>query len=353
MKTEQLLGRMMAFKPVTEEIERVNALVDFLAGYLRAGGLRVRIEKYGKRKILYAGTRPGRTPAVLMNAHLDVIPAPDSLFKLRRSGQWLMGRGTNDCLGNCAVIANALISVGAAADAGAVFSTDEETGGMTTARMVELGYCGRHIILVMDGSGYAVVTAQKGILAVCMRASGKACHSSTPWQGENAFDRLVDAYLRVRNAFPAVRAGDEWHTTMSANVIRAGTVFNRVPDTAEMLLDIRYTEAERPADLMKKLRKLSGSGLTIEIVKESPLMLCDEQAPALQEFHTYMQRRLRRKIAWKRLNGATDARHFSACKIPIAIIGVPGSGVHALTERVSGDGLRRYEDMLRGYLMEG
>ncbi len=349
MTTEQLLARMMAFKPATSEIERVNALVDFLDGYLRRGGLHVRREKAGRRKILYAGTRPGRTPAVLLNAHLDVIPAPDSLFKLRRQGRWLLGRGTNDCLGSCAVIANTLIAAGAAADAGAVFSTDEETGGATAARMAELGYRGRRLILIMDGYGYAVATAQKGILAVRLRARGKACHSSTPWKGANAIDRLIAAYQRVRSAFPEVRAGDEWHTTMSANIIQAGTVFNRVPDTAEIVLDIRYTEKYRPADLIRKIRRLSG--LPIKKVTESPLMFCGEQAPALQEFHACMQRGLRRKIAWKRMNGATDARHFRACKVPIAIIGLPGTGSHALTERVPAASLRQYEDMLRGYLL--
>jgi len=348
MDTVKLLAQMMSFQPVTADAERVNRLVDFLGDYLRRGGLHVKVEKLGRRKILFAGTRPGRTPAVLLNAHLDVIPAPDSMFKLRRQGRWLLGRGTDDCLGNCAIIANTLIAAGAAADAGAVFSTDEETGGATAARMAELGYGGRRMILIMDGYGYAVATAQKGILALRLRARGKACHSSTPWKGENAIDRLMAAYQRVRSAFPAVRAGDEWHTTMSANIIQAGTVFNRVPDTAEIVLDIRYTEKDRPSDLIKKLRRLSG--LQIEKVNESPLMFCDEQAPALQEFHACMQRGLRRKIAWKRMNGATDARHFRAGKAPVAIIGLPGGGAHAMTERVPAAGLRQYEDMLRGYL---
>ncbi len=340
----------MEFKPVTAEVERVNRLVDFMGGYLRAGGLRVRLEKAGRRKILYAGTRPGRTPAVLLNAHLDVIPAPDSMFKLRRQGSWFLGRGVDDCLGNCAIIANALIAVGKQADAGAVFSTDEETGGATAARMAELGYCGRHIILIMDGYGYAVATAQKGILAVRLRAAGKACHSSTPWKGRNAIDRLIGAYQRVREVFPAVRAGDEWHTTMSANIIQAGAVFNRVPDTAEIILDIRYTDKDRPADLMKKLRRLSG--LKIEKVNESPLMFCDESAPALRELQEFMQHSLGKKIAWKRMNGATDARHFRGCKAPIAIIGLPGAGAHAATERVPAACLDQYSGMLQKYLAE-
>lgn len=339
-----LMTELMALRPVTAEVARVNRAVDLLARELRAAKLFVKIEKAGRRKVLYAATRRTRTPALLFNAHLDVVPAEEELFQPRRRGAWLYGRGTHDCLGNCAVIAAALAGAGTRGDAGAIFSTDEETGGETTAYMAALGYRG-DLVLIMDGAGYAIKTAQKGILALRLQAQGRACHSSTPWKGRNAIDRLIEGYLKIKDEFPAVAAGDEWHATASGNVIRAGTVFNRVPDTAEMVLDVRYTEKENPGELLRRLRRRSG--LQIKQVTASPVVYCDAEHPVLLNLRECMRRSLKRKISLGRINCATDARHFAALGVPLAILGLPGGGAHGRNERVQVAGMARYEALLR------
>ncbi|MFN2352810.1 MAG: M20/M25/M40 family metallo-hydrolase, partial [Kiritimatiellia bacterium] len=213
---------------------------------------------------------------------------------------------------------------------------------------VSLGYRGA-LVLIMDGEGYAVKTAQKGILALRLLARGRACHSSTPWRGRNAIDRLIAGYLKIKEEFPAVRAGDEWHATASGNVIRAGTVFNRVPDTAEMTLDVRYTEKEKPGELLRRLRRRSG--LQITQVTASPVVYCDAEHPVLLNLRGCMRNRLRRKITLGKMNGATDARHFVALGVPQAILGLPGGGAHGRNERVQLAGMARYEALLQELAM--
>lgn len=348
MTAKQLMKKMMAFRPVSGDIRAVNRIVDFLARYLKDKHIFTKTEKLNGRKILYASTVKGKSSKVLLNAHLDVVPADESVFRYREKGNWIMGRGAGDCLGNCAVIARVLAAMVGKADIGAVFSTDEETGGETTAYMVDRGYKGDFVI-ILDGGGYRIATAQKGVVTIALRAVGKACHGSTPWRGMNAIDRLIEGYLEVKKLFPPVREGNEWHTTMSANIIHSGTVFNRVPDEAEMILDIRHTEETSPRKLMKKIR--STSQLKVSAVRKQPMVFCNEKDPRLLELSGFMKKHLRRKIRIVRMNGATDARHFTRLRVPIAMIGIPASGAHSSKERASIPGMKLYEKMLRAYCL--
>ncbi|MBI3986868.1 MAG: M20/M25/M40 family metallo-hydrolase [Lentisphaerae bacterium] len=351
LSTVALLKRMMAFKPVSSEVKNTNRLVDFLKAYLAKNGVFTRVEKWKGRKILYAATHKGKASPVMFNTHLDVVPAADDFFALKEKNGWVWGRGTGDCLGNSAVLTHLLIRLKGKAKVGVLYATDEEIGGYTTKAMADKGYKGDFVIITdSTGKGYDLAVAQKGILTLKLKAQGKACHGSSPWLGKNAIDRLIEGYLRVRPLFPAIRQGDEWHTSMSANVMHAGTVFNRVPDEAEIILDIRYTEATPPDELVRKIR--ARSGLTVETLVRFPMVGTDERHPAIRDFVKTMERHLKRRVPFVRLNGATDARHLEVLKVPVAIISIPYVGAHASDERAEVKGMKRYEDMLADYCLE-
>ena len=348
MTTRQLLKKMMAFRAVSGDVPSVNRLADFLSRYLRSKRILTKMEKLDGRKILYASTTKGKRSRILFNAHLDVVPADEATFACKQKGSWITGRGSGDCLGNCAVIAHVLTAVAGRADIGAIFSTDEEIGGKTTACMIDHGYKGDFVI-ILDAGGYRIATAQKGVLRIALKAAGTSCHGSAPWRGVNAIDRLIEGYLKVKKLFPRVREGNEWHTTMSANIIHAGTVFNRVPDEAEMILDIRHTEKTSPRELTKRIK--SASGLKATVVQKDPVVFCNEKDPQLLELSGFMKKHLRRKIRIVRMNGATDARHFTKLRVPIAMIGIPTSGAHSRIERASIPGMKTYEKMLKKYCL--
>jgi succinyl-diaminopimelate desuccinylase len=348
MTARQLVKRMMRMRPVSSDRRAVNRLVDFVRDYLRKRKVHTRVEKHEGRKILYGSTTRGKTSKILLNPHLDVVPADDDMFKPREKGGRIYGRGAGDCLGNCAVGIRLLDRLRGKADVGVVFSTDEELGGHTAERMVKLGYRAGFVIIT-DGGAYRIAVAQKGVHAVRLTATGKACHGSTPWRGDNAIERLIRGYVKVKKLFPPVRR-DSWKTTMSPNVIKAGTVFNRVPDRAEMILDIRYTEDVSPGALVRKIRSVSG--LKVSPVETCPVVFCDEKDPRIRGLARHMERVFRRKIRMVRMMGATDARHFKKLKVPVAIIGVPSKGAHSTTEWVSVRGMEHYEDMLYDYCLE-
>ncbi len=349
LSTVNLLKKMMAFKPVSDDLPAVNNLTAFLDDYLKSHGVWTRVERVGKRNALYAATRRTRSPRILAVTHLDVVPAEPNLFTMRRNGDWLFGRGVGDCLGNAAVLAQTLIRLNGQANTGGIFSTDEEIGGNTTAAFVQRGYTGG-AILVLDSSGLKphLMVAQKGILALRLSAKGKACHSSTPWAGSNAIDKLIEGYIKARALIPPVRPNDTWHTTISANVIRGGAVHNRVPDEAELILDIRWTEAVNPSELVRRIKK--ASGLKVEIIAKCPALTTNPEQPIVRKFSHAMHKAFGRAPIIGRLNGATDARHFATMKTPTIITSIPYEGPHASNERASARGIERFETFLRDFL---
>jgi succinyl-diaminopimelate desuccinylase len=346
--TIELLKELIALRPVSADVRAVNAVTDCLQTYLQAEGLYTVVEESGGRKVLYAATEATHQPVVLLNAHVDVVPAEEDQFEPCEEAGWLHGRGANDCLGSVALCAQTVIRCRGKASVGVMFSADEEIGGMTTAALVERGYGARRLVVVVDGAAYAVAVAQKGILTCVLKASGVAAHSSTPWLGRNAIDALIDGYLKVRALFPEVRAGDEWHDTMAPTIVQGGTVANRIPDQATLTLNLRYTQAGGAEAWLQRLAAVSG--LQVEARTSCPVVLFDETTPALRDLAQAMEAAFGRPVSMVRMNGATDARHFADLGVPVAIIGTPGRDIHGRDEAVEIAAVRAYEDMLTSFV---
>ena len=336
MKTDlQLLEQLVRIPSVSADIPQVNRCMDAMRDYLEAHGLACTFEEYQGRKILYSSVTPGKVQDYLLNAHLDVVPGEPELFEPRVEGDWIYGRGVTDCKGNCVAMAQILCALkGTGASVGAIFTADEEIGGATTRHMVNLGYAARKLVLVLDGPNYAIVSAEKGVLDLVLKATGKTAHSSTPWVGDNAFDKLVDAYLKLKAAWPKNAPGpdgDQWFDTMSADVIRSGDIHNKVPDHAEMLVNIRFTKPGDDVRIEKFVQDVTG--LPTERGEVTIPVVCDEKSPELLRLLDIMRRKWpNRNVGFSKMNGATDARHFALSPAPIAITAAEGLHCHSPEE---------------------
>ena len=351
LPTLQLLERLMACKPVTADVAAVNEAVEILRQYLEEHQVYTEVETLDGRKLLFAATRAGKTQDVVLNAHLDVVPAPAEMFDIRAAEKgWVAGRGAGDCLGNAAVLAQVLVRLNGKVGVGGAFSTDEETGGKTTRCFVDRGYRARRLYCVMDGDGYALIVGQKGVISLTLTAVGTSCHAAKPWEGENALDRLVTSYCRVRELFPPVSADDSWHPTMAPVICHAGDTANKVPERAEMSLNIRYTDSENGDLIVDRIRR--ESGLDVRVDMQCDPVVFSEKTPVLQRMLESMRSHLGQNVLIKRLDGATDARHFADQQVPIAIIGLPHRGLHGDGEAMEASAIPAYEDFLLDFLAD-
>ncbi len=347
----ELIQDLIRCKPVSSNIPAVNQATEIMHNYLESNGLYCTLEEFEGRKILFASTVPGKTPDVLLNAHLDVVPAAsDSQFVPEERDGKIFGRGSADCLGNAVVLAQVLIALKGKASAGAIFTADEEIGGNTTRYMVEQGYSAGKIILILDGSPFVIVRAQKGILELRLRANSKGGHSCKPWCFQNPIDMLMDGYLKLRSAWNEITE-DKWCNTMTPCVISGGFAYNQIPDTAEMVVNIRYIKAEDAEKIIRMAKDLTGLEVTVEA--QCVPVEVDENTPILQTLRGKMQSFFTdQPISFVQMHGATDARHFVATGTPIAVLGTVGNGVHAADEWTSIQVLDDYREMLTRFITE-
>jgi len=328
-----LLDELIRLRPVTENIPAVNRAAETIRTFLESRGLHCAMEELDGRKILYASNVPGKTPDLLLNAHIDVVPAAyESQYEPEYRDGWLYARGSSDCLGNAVCIIKSLCEADPAVSIGAIFTTNEETGGETTGHMVKLGYQAKRLIMVMDHwNNYNICCAQKGILIAKLTAHGKGGHSSAPWAFDNPIDKLTDGYLKFRQTWKNPSKEDSWHTSMAATVIRGGLVGNQIPDTAEMLLNFRYLEPGENEELLQQLREATGLEVTLE--RTCPPVTVSQDAPELKIIADTVEETAGVRPGFDRMHGATDARWFASLNRPIAIMGIEGEGAHAKVER--------------------
>lgn len=216
-----------------------------------------------------AGTGGGRS--LLLNGHLDVVPAGD--VDLWRFGPWdgtvsdgqIYGRGACDMKGGVACIIHA---AGAIARSGVRLRGSlfvhtvigEEDGGLG-AFAASLRGPQTDGAIIAEPTGLQPVLAQAGALTFRLRVGGRAAHGALRAEGVSAFDaylplhRALAELERVRNtnvAHPLTRKLALPYP-ISVGIVRAGEWSATVPET--LVAEGRYgvlvgeTEAEARAVL--------------------------------------------------------------------------------------------------------
>jgi succinyl-diaminopimelate desuccinylase len=115
-------------------------------------------------------------------------------------------------------------------------------------------------------------------------------------------DRLITDYARLKTLFETPVAGT-WLKTMNLSIINAGKSFNQVPDRAEAVFDIRYTENEDTDQLFEQMQATVDSEL--QVMQKEPMFM-GGTSPYLDRIHQLADDA---EIGFE--HGASDARFFS------------------------------------------
>ncbi|NMA21142.1 MAG: M20 family metallopeptidase [Lentisphaerae bacterium] len=349
--TIELLSELIRCRPVTSDIAAVNRAMQVMHRYLQEKGVFCVIEEVNGRQVLFASTAPGKVHDLLLNAHIDVVPADPELFEPRLEGDRLYGRGASDDLSNAVCIAHVLCRQLGKASVGAIFTADEEIGGSTTAAMIQRGYVGRKFAIVMDGPNGRIAIAQKGIQIVKLIAKGRGGHASAPWSFDNPIDKLIDGYLRLRQQWPEVTAEQQWQNTMAPCMLEAGFAGNQIPDEASMVINIRYIQHSDREKILAQIKDLTG--LELETDRHCDPVVSDENAPELHLLSRAIQKYMPEYPSdFVRMNGATDARHMLSMGVPIAITSVVGQGAHSRCEWAELPSIDKYVQILEEVIAE-
>ena len=351
------LAELLAIPSVSDDAVQVDRAIGWMRDWLEARGVWCAEEKSPEdgRRILYAATRKElKNPDYVLVTHLDVVEAPAAQFVPTRKGTRLFARGANDTKATAYAAARILARLNGKASVGCIFSANEEVGGSTTGHLVKLGYgVPGKMMLVFDGDGQpnVVRTACKGCAYYRVTATGRSGHASCPHEADNPIYRLARAALRIESEYPFQKPG-EWGNVAAVTVIRGGDSRNRIPETAEMIVNIRFTEEnglERERAWLERV-----TGLKTELVRGSPAAVSREDDPEFLRLEAYLRTK-RPDVPVKRIRGAgaNDSRYFPQFGKPmVAFDGLRGAGSHSDCEYVDLASIAPYVDLVCGFIME-
>lgn len=342
--------RLLRVKSVTSDVAQCNEAVELTRNHLEKFGVRCALETdENGRKALWASTRPGKTADYVIAVHLDVVPAEDDMFVPRIEGDWICARGAIDCKGQAMIAIDLLKELNGKSSVGVIFATDEETGGLTTKMMVERGYVPRKMAIVIDYSLHGVAYAHKGNSYITVRSRGIAGHSSRAYMLVNPIEKMMEGFMKVRSQWPKCTP-DGWCDILVPTIVKAGVAGNQVPETSEMVVNLRFIKGESLERALELLKSVGG----FEIVNVRTTGF-----PVESDINHPEMRRLlaMRRAKWPdeecsfvKVMSVNDARHFAKLDIPIAIVGAIGRGAHGRDEACRISTIRENIEVLGEFL---
>lgn len=360
MNTEAIIATIKELVTIPSTSENLAALkqaVDFVADFVmaRADVTIERFEQNGKPSFLaYRGnTRPEKFD-VLLNAHVDVVPAAPEQFKaVERDGK-LYGRGAFDMKG--AAIVEALTFCEVVEDApyevGLQIVSDEEIGGFDCAKyQIEQGVRADFIVTGEHTFEPNIIyTAARGIAWAEIAFKGHTAHGGYPWRGKNA---LMAAHQYVQHVFERYPTPDKETWMVSVNVADMQTTnatFNAVPDNAVIKLDFRFTPEDHEFDTVEAFEKLLFSfDPNIEIL-DIPVfdaaISVEHSNPYLQALTHALQRVSGQAVQFEHRYAGGDSRHFTKVGGHAVELGLTGGHMHGAEEFLDLEAIEDYHETL-------
>ena len=245
---------------------REDAIGQFLLSWFENHGIEAdRQIVQGKRANIVARIPGGSGPSLMVNGHLDTVPAGDMTDafapSIRQDVLW--GRGACDMKGAIAAMACAMSSIvddgmASALSGDLLFAgtVGEETGSIGVKSLVEAGVTATYAI-VGEPTSLRVGIAHKGACFIRISLVGKGAHGSCPDKGVNAISyasqiiRHLETELRVqlsKRVHPLLGA-----STVSVGRVVGGSQPNIVAEQCQIDIDRRTLPGEQ--DTLSEIRR--------------------------------------------------------------------------------------------------
>jgi succinyl-diaminopimelate desuccinylase len=296
---------------------------------------------------------------IILNAHLDVVPASPDQFRPRRDGDRLYARGAQDMKVSALIEAQVFRELADSLPYPVALQlvTDEEIGGRDgTLHQLEHGVSGQFVI-IGEYSGLRIATDSKGMVTATLRSVGRTGHSAYPWEGDNALVKLGRSLASLLTAYP-VATKEAWRTTVNvARIETPNQTRNQIPASAEAWLDIRFPpedvnlSGKTAQEVAEHLAAFCEPGVTPFVDHSDPPHHAGRDRPEVR----VLQQAIRGQGYngdFLRKHGAADARFYYQRGIDAVIFGVGGAGLHGPAEYVDITTIIPYYRALKEFLSD-
>jgi succinyl-diaminopimelate desuccinylase len=337
---KDLLKKLIEAKstPDVGELQCANVLADFFSSV----DIDSNIEVWDTNRANIVATlkSTGKKAALLFVSHLDVVPASrqgwhtDPFVVTEQDGK-IFGRGACDMKAGMATVAAAMAEIkksGVELNADVIFAATagEETDSCGILNFTKSfnadNICGA---IVPEPTGFALITAHRGLLWLEVTTKGKTAHGSMPHLGINAINSMR-AFLDEFENYDMTTVSDPMLGTgsKSVNKIKGGSATNVIPDKCSAQIDIRtiveHDHAIIQSDIEAIFTKVAQSkkdfSASIEVLRSVKALKTNSDCRFVDD--------LKKTTQIPQVTAAqftTDAPYIAGLGIPVVIFG-PGKG---------------------------
>jgi succinyl-diaminopimelate desuccinylase len=346
-----LTKRLIGYE--SSEPAAIAECAGFVEAWLEARGIEAERDQVRGLPVIRAEVGPADAPTIVLEGHIDVVPAHADQFEPRLDGDRLYGRGAYDMKGALAAMMVVTAAMqgqdGVRVRLGIVGDEESEEGDERGCdHLVDSGFTGDFAITGEPTDLHIGIEA-KGVLALRLEVGGRAAHGATPWLGDNAVLNAIDVFRSIES-LPFARHSSELFDRPSINLGRiwGGDALNKVPDRCVIDVDIRYLPEQDPGEILAAVRGLDGVVATslltrppATVERDSPFVLALRESAAAHHHGEPMS---------VGRDGASDAVSFLRVGVPAVEFGPVGAGHHGPEEWVSVSSLEAYRQALESFL---
>ena len=355
---------LISFKSETGNEVEVDKCLNYIEKFFSKTKANVKVERFlNASPVIYIRNNNEDVQDVLVLGHIDVVKATDDMFIPKIEDGKMYARGALDMKSFAGVAMMSMMYVlenNLDINFGVLLSTDEEKGSKSTHAFLER-YKNIEAKVVLDndvgGDIGVIINKCKNPVFVKLKAKGKGAHGSTPWDGLDANEMLIETIRELRKTYPYFdefigKPSNAWIDTMHVAIMSGGEVSNIISSHAEALLDFRLVETSLVEDLEKNLQEACQKGVEYEIVSSSNPVVMSENEPKILSYKKIAEKILGKEIVFEQIGGATDARLFALEGAVVIMHSGTGEGMHGDNEWVEIDSVKKLLDIQIQYLKE-
>ncbi|HED06675.1 MAG TPA: M20 family peptidase, partial [Ignavibacteria bacterium] len=234
----ELLKKLISINSVSGNEEEI---IGFISNFLNENS--VEHKKIGNNIVVELG-KGQKTLCIV--AHVDTVPVTDGWlsdpFNMSIKNDKIFGLGSVDNKASVSILLELIFELQEIDFNGKiifVFTSEEEStmNGIETVQP--------HIkpdsAIICEPTNLVPCTAQKGFVKLKLKIKGKNSHAAFPWKGDNAIYNMIKELEKIKNITFEKEYPLLGYPTISPTLINGGIKHNIIPDTCEVIFDIRTT----------------------------------------------------------------------------------------------------------------
>ncbi|SFC87101.1 succinyl-diaminopimelate desuccinylase [Bacillus sp. OV322] len=348
---EDLLKKLISIDSSTKE--GANEAVEYCSLWLSEQGLPVSQFENNGHKMLVCSIGSGEK-TLIFNGHVDVVSGkPNQFIPEVREGR-LYGRGSADMKAGVAAMmtaAAALKNHKLGLKIQLQIVSDEETGGFNcSGYLAKQGYLGDFVICA-EPTQLGIALQAKGVMQTDIEISGKPAHGSRPWEGINAIEKAYEVYQHILT-LPFTKERTELYDGPSVNLakIKAGEVYNKVPDKCIIGLDIRYLPSQNKDEIIRQIQSITDGKVSVRMFSQP--VKTEENDPYISLLRPIVEKYTTKEARIFGQHGSADTVFYAAFDIPAIEFGPSGADWHGDDEYVVLESVELYKNMLIDFARE-